>query len=170
MQICEYDDKKGAASFDNYRNSLCRNSGEKLQWHLLQGESKFSNQLVVLTFQSSHWDPTKNVAHHGVKFQVSNFYRSLGICCTHPFNRSVSISLQFTISSRDFGQLLPVPAVRGVHVKMQFTELLEKPSARLGVGMLIFTNSTIQPDQRFSQTDIFDFGVELEAGNFFVSI
>ena len=54
-------------------------------------------------------------------------------------------------------------------VEMQFTEPLEKPYSRLGVGFLIYTNGTLQPGQKFTQTDFFDFGVELEPGNFLVS-
>ncbi|KAM7536834.1 hypothetical protein Aperf_G00000083236 [Anoplocephala perfoliata] len=141
FSICEYDDKTGNAIFDDYKDSLCRNSGEKLHWSLLQEESRFSNDLIVLTFRSSHWDPPNNKAHHGMKFQ-------------------------FTISSKNLDQPLPVPAVQGVQVKMQFTEPLDKPRSRLGVGMLIYTNSSIQPGQRFLQTDSINFGVELEAGNF----
>ncbi|KAM3181025.1 hypothetical protein ACTXT7_015158 [Hymenolepis weldensis] len=141
FNICEYEDKKGTATFDDYKHSICRNSGEKLMWHYLESESTLSGDLVVLTFQSRRWDPPNNVEHHGIKFQ-------------------------FTISNEDLNGILHVPAIRGVQIKMEFTEKLGKHESRLGVGMLIFTNSSIQPDQHFLQTDTFNLGVEWEPGNF----
>nr|CUU99379.1 hypothetical transcript [Hymenolepis microstoma] len=141
FNICEYEDTKGTATFDQHDQAICRNSGAKLMWHYLESESTLSSDLVVLTFQSQHWDPPNNVEHHGVKFQ-------------------------FTISNEDFDDILHVPAIRGVRIRMEFTEKLMKPKSRLGVGMLIFTNSSIQLNQLFLQTGIFNFGFELEPGNF----
>ncbi|VDN97668.1 unnamed protein product [Rodentolepis nana] len=141
FNICEYEDTKGTATFDNHEKAICRNSGSNLMWHFLKRDSKWSPDLVVLTFQSRRWDPPNNAEHNGVKFQ-------------------------FTISNEDIDEVLHVPAIRGVRIRMEFTEQLMKPKSRLGVGMLIFTNSSIQNNQKFLQTGTFNFGMELEPGNF----
>ena len=70
-QICDYEDKKDTATFDNYKGANCRNSGENMKWSLNKDESVLSSKEMVLTFVSSHWDPPKNLNHSGVKFQVS---------------------------------------------------------------------------------------------------
>ncbi|CUT99133.1 hypothetical protein [Echinococcus multilocularis] len=143
--VCEYEDKKGTATFENYEKATCRNSGENLRWRLHQGESNFGREKVVLNFVSVHWDPPNNWSHHSVKFQ-------------------------FTISTTSADNALPLPLARGFAATIQVIGPLEKSYARLGIGMLFFTNETIHPSQRFLQTNLFDFGVEEEPGNFLSTV
>ncbi|KAL5962257.1 hypothetical protein TSMEX_010033 [Taenia solium] len=145
QEVCEYEDKKGTATFENYEEALCRNSGENLRWHLQKNESEFSkDKRVVLGFGSAHWDPPNNRSYHSVKFK-------------------------FTISAESTDNSLPLPVGRGFAASMQVTGPLEKPYSRLGINMLVYTNETIHPSQIFLQKNLFDFGVEEEVGNFLVS-
>ncbi|VDK45499.1 unnamed protein product, partial [Taenia asiatica] len=142
QEVCEYEDKKGTATFENYEEALCRNSGENLRWHLQQNESEFlENKRAVLGFGSAHWDPPNNRSYHSVKFK-------------------------FTISAESTDNSLPLPVGRGFAASMQVTGPLEKPYSRLGISMLVYTNETINPNQIFLQKKLFDFGVEEEVGNF----
>lgn len=70
-QVCEYEDKKGTATFENYEGAVCRNSGENLRWHLQKNETEFKSKRVVLDFVSAHWDPPNSREYHSVNFKVS---------------------------------------------------------------------------------------------------
>ncbi|VDD79392.1 unnamed protein product [Mesocestoides corti] len=139
--VCEYDDRTDTATFENYKEAECKNSGEKLMWSLSEEDRVETPDKVILTFTSSHWDPPKPGEHHGVKFT-------------------------FTITTENINGALSVLGGRGFTVKMMFSENFQKPRARLGLGVLIFTNESIHPDQKFLQEDWLDLSIEAEPGNF----
>lgn len=64
-------DKKGAASFEDYKNSKCLNSGHNLHWQFDQSGSDLNAEKLVLSFKSHNWDPPKKHVHQGVVFNVS---------------------------------------------------------------------------------------------------
>ncbi|VDM16777.1 unnamed protein product [Hydatigera taeniaeformis] len=144
-QVCEYEDKKGTATFENHEGAVCRNSGENLQWRLHHNESNMNAEALVLGFVSGHWDPHKDNIYHSVKFK-------------------------FTIPTENTKSALLLPVVRGFGVRMEVMGPLEKSYGRLGIGMLIYTNETIHPGQAFHQESLFDFGVEEEVGNFLSTV
>ncbi|KAL5106380.1 hypothetical protein TcWFU_008413 [Taenia crassiceps] len=142
QEICDYEDKKGTATFEKYEDAPCRNSGENLRWSLLHNESDFErDKRVVLGFASAHWDPPSNRSFHSVKFK-------------------------FIISAESTKNALPLPVGRGFAASMQVMGPLEKTHSRLGISMLIYTNETIHPSQAFLKRKLFNFGVEEEVGNF----